>query len=83
MLANLFINGVYTRDVEVEYSQDAFPCTWGDTDTAFMLRNGDWWMASPRTVVMNDRKGRPVVYWDRVHPDLLPPELRVYALIIN
>jgi hypothetical protein len=83
MIGNLFINGVYTRDVNVEYSQEAFPCTWEDSDTVYMLRNGLWWQASPRTVVAGDRKGRPICYWDKIHPNLVPAELRLYALILN
>ena len=82
-MANCYRNGVFHGSIGIVDFQDPWPCSWDDDVTVFVCHERSWWRASPRTVVMNDRKGHPVVYWDKVHPDLVPKELRIYELILN
>lgn len=82
-MANLYINGQFHSRVEDTDIQVPYPCTWEDTDTVYIFHKRACWKASARTAVLGDRKGHPVCFWDKVHPSLVPPELRVYELILN
>jgi hypothetical protein len=82
-MANLYINGQFHKEIQMLVVDLAYPVTWGDTDTVYMFHNKVCFKASARSTVLGDRKGHPVCYWDKVHPALVPPELRVYELILN
>lgn len=83
-MANLFINEQFHSEVVVEDIRDAWPCTWGDNDTAYLHHNTLWWQATPRMVDMGGRNstGKGHCYWDKVHPGLIPAQLRLYALLL-
>lgn len=82
-MAMLFINGQYHGDMVMEDIQDSSPCTWADSDTVYLLHNAKWWKATDRMAALGDRKGHAICYWDRVHPKLVPAELRLYELILK